>query len=422
MPEAARELQQRFDCASRLALIAGQPAVQQGLRWFSARKQWITEKQLELCRIPAPTFQEEARADWLAVQLGQLGWQTQRDAAGNLLARLGGSTGSPLLAITAHLDTVLTPAGPDAIRFQAGRLLGPGVADNGAGLAALLALAGAVAETGALGPMPPLLLVANVGEEGEGNLCGMRFLCHSRLGRAVQAYVVLDGPGVEPVTVKAIASRRLEIIIRGPGGHSWTDADLPNPIHALARTIARCEEEFRLSSGTNGRRAFHFSWIEGGTSVNSIPALARAKLDLRAEDEAGLDPMAAIVRRALEQVLTEVNRSTAVRLTGQIRQLGSRPSGELPPEAPLLQHLQAVDAYLGIRARLDAASTDANIPLALGKQAVCLGAGGRGGRAHTPEEWFDPAGRELALSRILLLVACMLNYLREQEERPARGE
>src|SRR5579872_1905529 len=205
--------------------------------WCRRERQWINEQHLRLCRIPAPTFFEEKRAAWMAEQFQALGWEARLDRAGNVIATWPGASPSSL-AVTAHLDTVLAPRTPEDIKtLRDGRMAGPGVADNGAGLAALLALAAA------WNAAPPLedsgaapILVANVGEEGEGNLSGMRYLCRAVPGQP-QVFLVLDGPGIDHITSRALASQRFEITITGPGGHSWRDSAHGNPVHALSRAV-----------------------------------------------------------------------------------------------------------------------------------------------------------------------------------------
>lgn len=383
-------------------------------QWISSRRRWIDEHHLELCRIPAPTFQEQERAEWMLERFTELGWKAELDKAGNVVAALSFKP-RHYIAVTAHLDTVLAPRSPEEITVDGGGAFrGPGVADNGAGLAALLALAGALGELGGSDWDCPLLLVANVGEEGEGNLSGMRHLCRpSGLGARIGAFLVLDGPSTERITCRAVASRRFELSISGPGGHSWTDSGAANPVHALSRAIALFLDQqsngaWREPAGSDERAAFNFGVIEGGTSVNSIPSLARAKVDLRSEAPGRVDEMVSRLGACLEKALEAENpRAGGARLSARIREIGCRPAGRLPEDAPLLRSLRAVDAWLGIRSQLDSASTDANIPLSLGIQAVSIGAGGEGGGAHTPAEWYHPRGREIGLKRILLAAALL---------------
>lgn len=343
------------------------------------------------------------------------------DRAGNVLAGFGAEEGEASILLSAHLDTVIAPSRPEEIYFGAdGRLFGPGTSDNGSGLAALLALARVLQETPELhGLASCLMLVANVGEEGEGNLSGMRYLCRPtpQLTR-MKAFVVLDGPCSEHITAQALASRRFEISFTGPGGHSWNDYGTPNPVHALSDTISSFTEsaEARVAARRKARCSYNFGIIEGGTSINSIPGSARAKLDLRSDDPASLDGLANLLTSAVESGLERENRNTrGTRLTAKIKDLGSRPGGRLAEDAPLLRAIQAVDAYLNIRSRLDCASTDANVPLSMGLPAISIGAGGQGGGAHTAQEWYHSEQREVGLRRILLLLAA----LRQQDQNSA---
>ncbi len=388
--------------------LAEKPEMHECLQWFTREKQWINEQHLQLCRIPAPTFLEQKRAEWMAAQLSALGWRGEIDRAGNVIAMPGEDGGRPLVALTAHLDTVLAPRTRDEITVAPdGAFRGPGVSDNGAGLAALLAIARAVKHS------PPfdsagLVLAANVGEEGEGNLSGMRYLARqSPLAQRIGSYLVLDGPALDHITSQALASRRFEIAFAGPGGHSWSDYGNPNPVHALSHTISSFTDRCAANGGSR-RVSFNFGTIEGGISVNSIPTTARAKVDLRSEDNNALDDLASVLAEAVEHGLDiENQRARGARLTAKVKEIGSRPGGRLAEDAPLLACVRAVDAYLGIRARLHLASTDANVPLSLGIPAVSIGAGGQGGGAHTPAEWFHPEGRDLGLKRILLTLALM---------------
>jgi acetylornithine deacetylase/succinyl-diaminopimelate desuccinylase-like protein len=345
-------------------------------------------------------------------QFRALGWRAELDRAGNVLAQWGENTREgPLVALTAHLDTVLAPRNLEEVNVGPdGALNGPGVSDNGAGLAALLAIAGCVRAAPEISRIfSGLVLVANVGEEGEGNLSGMRYICkQSPLAGRVRSYVVLDGPSIDHITAQALASRRFDVSITGPGGHSWGDYGTGNPVHALSRAITLFSDRPQNGTGTP-RYSYNFGVLEGGSSVNSIPAAARAKVDIRSESAEKIGELAGLLASCVEQAIEVENaRATAGRISAKIREIGSRPGGALPEDAPLLSVIRAVDGYLGIRSRLDCASTDANIPLSLGLPAVSIGAGGQGGGAHTPAEWFHPEGREAGLKRILLTLFLLL--------------
>lgn len=406
----------------RIAQLAERPALLSAQRWFTRERAWINDQQLQLCRIPAPTFFEKQRAEWFRDRLNALGWEAKIDRAGNVLASRGLESESPSLIVSAHLDTVMSPSKVEDIHFAPdGRLVGPGSSDNGAGLTALLALARVLAESPELEHLTSsLLLVANVGEEGEGNLSGMRFLCkQSALLANVRAFLVLDGPSTDHITAQALASRRFEVSFAGPGGHSWNDYGTPNPVHAIGEVISSFSQsvEARLGAEKRTRCSYNFGVVEGGTSVNAIPSNALAKLDLRSEDPQLLDEISALLTSSVERSLERENRDVrAERLTAKIKELGSRPGGKLPDDSPLLRILQSVDAHLQIRARVDCASTDANVPLSMGLPAVSIGAGGQGGGAHTSQEWYQPETRELGLRRILLALAALA-----EEERTAEA-
>ncbi len=408
--------------ARRVAQLADETALFNAQRWFARERAWINEQQLQLCRIPAPTFFEAARAEWFQFQLETLGWKAKMDRAGNVLAVFGSEAEQRPFIVSAHLDTVFAPGRPEEVYYAPdGRLVGPGVSDNGAGLAAVLALANMFSALPDLYSLArSIQLIANVGEEGEGNLSGMRFICR-QLDRPadVKAFVVLDGPSTEHITVQALASRRYEVIFSGAGGHSWNDSGTPNPVHAIGDVISSFVQaaDARTAADRRNRCSYNFGIVEGGSSINSIPSTARAKLDLRSEDPGTLDELASLLSFSVERGIERENRSARTsRLTAKIKELGSRPGGKLPESAPLLKMIGGVDAYLNIRSRIDCASTDANVPLSLGLPAISIGAGGQGGGAHTRDEWYQPDGRELGLRRILLLLAALERPSAQQNE------
>lgn len=397
----------------RIGQLAGRIALANALRWFARERAWINDKHLQICRIPAATFFEKQRAEWFRAELEALGWCARLDRAGNVLASLSEDC-EPALVVSAHLDTVFSPARPEDVYWAPdGRLFGPGVSDNGSGLTAVLALARLLAESPDLRNLAnALLFAANVGEEGEGNLSGMRFLCRPGSGLAnVKAFIVLDGPSTDHITAQALASKRFETTFSGPGGHSWNDYGTPNPVHALSDAISGFVQAAEQKLGPERRKgcSYNFGVFEGGTSINSIPGFARAKLDLRSDEPAMLDEMALLLSASVERSLERENKNArSGRLVAKIKDLGSRPGGKLSEESRLLRAIQAVDGHLNIKSRIDCASTDANVPLSLGMPAISVGTGGQGGGAHTNSEWYQPNGRDVGLRRILLLLAAVM--------------
>jgi tripeptide aminopeptidase len=365
-----------------------------------------TDEQVRITEIPAPPFQESARAAYMKKALAATGLRVDTDETGNVVGEWPGAS-TDVVMVTAHMDTVF-PAGTDVhVKREGGRLLAPGISDNGTGLAALLALSRAFRDA-KIKTHNTIVFAADVGEEGEGNLRGIRALVDSYKKR-LKYVVALDGSATEYVTTAALASRRVEVTITGPGGHSWSDFGAPNPIHAMGRGIARF---VTARVPDSPRTSFNIGEIEGGTSVNSIPSSAHMKVDLRSESETELSTLEGALRDAVKSGIDDEMSAARDRGMGgagnllnlKINVLGVRPAGELAENSPLLAAVLAADNQLGNRSRRERSSTDANIPLSVGIPAVSLGAGGRSGGAHTLDEWYDPTGRELGLQRVALTV------------------
>jgi tripeptide aminopeptidase len=383
--------------------LADNSEVRSALAWFARNLAAINEQQIRLTEIPAPPFQESQRAGALKVLLASAGLEVQIDSTGNVIGELRGATEKEIVVLSAHLDTVFPPATEVKVRREGDRLLAPGISDNGTGLAALVAIARACHEAH-IKPRRTILFVADVGEEGEGNLRGMRALIDAYKPK-LKSVIVLDGSGTDHVTTKALASRRVEATITGPGGHSWSDFGMPNPINALVRGSVRF---INTKVPVSPRTSFNIGQIEGGTSVNSIPFEARIKVDVRSESEDELTRLESALRECVAAGVRDEMDSARDRTKGKlewkVELLGSRPGGELASDSPLLAALRAADDFVGNQSRVERSSTDANIPLSLGIDAIAIGAGGTGGGAHSLQEWYDPAGREAGLQRALLTI------------------
>ena len=382
-------------------LLSENPQVRVALEWFARHLTAINDEQIRLTEIPAPSFQESARAAAIKSMLASAGLNVQLDKTGNVIGELRGANEKEVIMISAHLDTVFPPGTDVKVRRDANRMSAPGISDNGTGLAALVALARALHEAH-IKPDCTILFAADVGEEGEGNLRGMRALVDSYRSR-LKAVIALDGSGTEHITTKALASRRLEVLITGPGGHSWSDFGMPNPINALVRGSVRF---INTKVPTTPRTTFNLGQVEGGTSVNSIPFEARLKVDIRSESEDELVRLETALRDCVAAGVRDEMESARDRSKGKldwkVDLLGSRPGGELPADSPLLAALRAADEFTANQSRIERSSTDANIPLSIGIDAISIGAGGNGGGAHSLQEWYEPAGRELGLQRALL--------------------
>ena len=385
--------------------LAQDPTCARAIEWIDKNTAWVTDQQIRLTEIPAPEFKEARRGDALRKLFEANGLRVRVDKIGNVIGERPGSSSKDVVLLVAHLDTVF-PAGTNVtVKRNASRLEAPGISDNGAGLAALIGVSRALSE-GRVRTTKTLVFAGDVGEEGEGNLRGVRALV-DEFGPRLSAVIAIDGPSTEHVTTQGIASRRFEVTITGPGGHSWSDFGAPNPITALSRGIVKFSS---VKVPDDPRSSYNFGVIEGGTSVNSIPSRATVKIDLRSEEESELDRLESTLRDSMQAGMkdeTAASRSGGDSLRIEINSLGARPSGKLAEDSPLLEMVRNVDRFLGTRSRLERSSTDANIPLSQGIPAIAIGGGGKGAGSHTLAEWYDPTGRELGLKRVLLIAVAL---------------
>jgi tripeptide aminopeptidase len=385
--------------------LVSSPEVGRALSFFEKNAEAITEEQIRFCSIPAPPFGERERAEYLSEKFSSLGLtEVEIDEEGNCLGLIKGTSLSPLLVVSAHLDTVFSAETDFSVTRSGKRLLAPGISDDGCGLVALVALARAI-QTEKIRTEGSILFVGTVGEEGEGNLRGVRYLLtRGRWASKVDAFLSFDGPGMDRITNRALGSRRYRVEISGPGGHSWGDFGLPNPVHALARAVAKLAG---YPLPREPRTTFNVGRIEGGTSINSIPEKAAMDVDLRSGADAELRRLDSFFRRAVKQAADEENatrRPGDPLLEPKVDLIGERPSGETPSDSPLVELALEATRILGVEPRLDQSSTDSNLPISLGIPAITLGAGGTSGASHTLAEWYDPTDRELGLKRALLVI------------------
>jgi tripeptide aminopeptidase len=330
---------------------------------------------------------------------------------GNCLGLISGASRSPLIVVSAHLDTVFSRETDFTVVRRENKLLAPGIADDGCGLAALIALAQAI-QTEQIRTEGSILFVGTVGEEGEGNLRGVRhLLTKGRWASKVNVFLSFDGPGVDRITNRALGSRRYRVELAGPGGHSWGDFGLPNPVHALGRAISRLAA---YPAPREPRTTFNVGRIEGGTSINAIPGRATMEVDLRSAAETELRRLDAFFRRAMKDAADEENakrRAGDPELKLKLDLMGERPTGETPADSFLVELAIETTRMLGFEPRLDQSSTDSNLPISLGIPAITLGAGGTSGCSHTLDEWYDPRDRDIGLKRGLLVVLGVVGIL-----------
>jgi len=397
---------------SRVSRLAAMTPVHRAFHWLHLHQPQLRLWQVEMTAIPAPPFGEGTRAAWFLEMFRLLGLgNVHLDAAGNVLGEYGAEglvDDASYVLISAHLDTVF-PAGTDCVATEVEtRLMAPGICDNAAGLTGLLAM-GAALRFASMALAAPILFAANVGEEGEGDLRGMKYLFQEGpYSDRIAAAIVLEGSGSNAVVTRALGSRRFRLSVGGPGGHSWSDAGMPNPILILSRMLVVLGG---MVLPETPRTTMNIGLITGGTSINSIPETAAALLDLRSIDPMQLKVTEAILRAMCVKFAQE-NAVEGVRF--ELETIGDRPAAALPEGSPMLQTVRAVDRHLMLRTEPRIGSTDANLPLSLGIPAVAIGAGGSGGGIHTLQEWYDPTGREIALRRILLTLLDTLNVVAER--------
>src|SRR5258708_2104881 len=402
LPEIAPAVQQD------VARLSAAPEVRSAYNWLRTQEPQFSQWQTEMARIPAPPFGEAARGAWLAERFREVGLDDVRiDDVGNVFGIHPGF-GQRYVALSAHIDTVFPANTPLNIRQQGSRIYGPGVSDNGAGITAMLAIASLLRAVRVRHTLP-FVFIGNVGEEGEGDLRGMRHIFSTPRWKDSIAYsVVLDGAGADTIVAEALGSRRFEVIVRGHGGHFWSDFGAPNSIVIVAKGV----ETFTTTPvPTTPKTTFNIGVIRGGTSVNSIPESASMKVDIRSTSMAEMERLEQTLRLALnravedEKLAAEMRSPVQKRPSGvncEVVPIGNRPARELAVGSRILQVIRAVDAQLNNAAQVQRASTDANIPLSLGQEAIAIGGGGSGGGAHTLQEWFDSNGTGLGVKRILL--------------------
>ncbi|MEP6990038.1 MAG: M20/M25/M40 family metallo-hydrolase, partial [bacterium] len=355
---------------------------------LAARDEQLVRTQIALSEIPSPTGAEAARGASVAALVGALGLvDVHVDAVGNVLGVRAGTHDVAPVVMCAHLDTIFPAGTPVAVARDGPQLNGPGIVDNSRGLAAMLALA-EVLDGRLLQTRRPVLFAATVGEEGVGNLRGVKHLFSGTLADA-SACIALDGAGDDRIVTRALGARRFRVTFHGPGGHSWASFGVPNPVHAAGTTAARLAA---LPLPRTPRTTLSVCRIGGGLSVNAIPDEAWVEIDLRSSNSDVLDRCVEEIEQAVRTAVREENvRRTlgATLLTATVEVIGDRPCGEVDATHPLVRAAEGATRAIGREPELATASTDANVPISLGIPAVAIGAGGRGGGVHTAAEWFD---------------------------------
>jgi tripeptide aminopeptidase len=361
--------------------------VRSAMEQLRSVNEWTLARQVALCEIPAPPFHEAARAAAFRRELVAVGYTSARiDSIGNVIAELRGGDG-PAVMIAGHLDTVFPEGTNVTVKRTGTRMEGPGIGDDCRGLAVVLAIARMFREHNIV-PNGRILFVGNVGEEGPGNLRGVRWLFDHEFKGQVNYFISIDGTGSN-ITTRAVGSHRYTITVSGPGGHSYGDFGMPNPTHALGRAIARIAS---LTVPPTPKTTFNVGIIRGGTSVNSIAMEAQMDVDMRSESAQALADIDRRIRAAVDSAVGDEQRrwpQSSVRLRVKYDTIGIRPTGTQSDDAVIVQAALAAGRAVGFTPRTNASSTDANYPISLGIPAITIDGGGRGDGAHSLGEWYD---------------------------------
>ena len=376
---------------------------------LAARDDRIIAAQIALSEIPSPTGCEQARGAWVSERFRRLGLaQVHVDEVGNVLGTRAGTANIAPVVLCAHLDTIFPAGTPVGVEREGSQLRGPGIVDNSRGLAAMLALAEAVDGT-SIRTRRPVLFAATVGEEGVGDLRGMKHL-FANTKEPPAACIALDGAGDERIVTRALGARRYRVTFRGEGGHSWASFGVPNPVHSAGATAAKLAA---LPIPRMPRTTLSVCRIGGGISVNAIPAEAWLEVDLRSSSTDVLARCANDIHQAVRVAAHEENSRRApgtTPLSFSIDIIGDRPCGEVDDAHPLVRAAMHATSIIGRMPELATASTDANVPISLGIPAIAIGAGGRGGGIHTSAEWYDNTDGALGISRALCLLVAATGW------------
>ncbi len=363
------------------------------------------ERHITLTEIEAPPFKEEKRAKVFAEYYRDLGMDSVWiDSEGNVLGLLMGSEGEKTVALDAHLDTVFPEGTNVKVRIENDTLFAPGIGDDTRGLSMLLTILETI-KTNNIKPKDNLLFVGSVGEEGLGDLRGVKYLFREN-GPQINSWIAIDGGNIGRVNNKGLGSYRYRVTFQGPGGHSWGAFGLGNPHHALGEAIGNFVRVSDIFIEKGPKTSYNVGVISGGTSINSIPFESVMEIDIRSIEPSRLDAMEVLLKEAVKKALAHQNniKRQGSDLTVKIDKIGNRPSGELSDSLPLIQRTLAATTYFGAEPFLTRGSTNSNIPISKGIPSVTIGRGGNGGKAHSLGEWWINEEGYKAIQLALLIV------------------
>lgn len=390
-----------------IKLLVEREDIKGGLSYIEKIDNETIQDHILLTEVEAPPFKEMKRAEVFKEMLEKIGVDSiWIDEVSNVIAMIKGSKGGRTVCLDAHLDTVF-PEGTDvSVHIKNDTLFAPGIGDDTRGLAILLAVVKTLNKL-EIESESDIMIVASVGEEGLGDLSGVKHLFREG-AKPIDSWISIDGGEIGRVNNKGLGSYRYRVTFKGPGGHSWGAFGLANPHHALGDAINRFVERADVYTSSGPRTSYNVGVIGGGTSVNSIPFESIMEIDMRSVEPSRLDSMESLLFLSVQEALDNQNnrRRIGEELTVDIDQIGNRPSGELSEELPLIQRAMASTAYMGKSPRLTRGSTNSNIPISLGIPAVTIGRGGVGAYGHSLHEWWlNKEGHKAVQLAFILLLA-----------------
>jgi acetylornithine deacetylase/succinyl-diaminopimelate desuccinylase-like protein len=402
------------DYEAQVRALMNHPAVRSAVQHVEQTDDQTMADLMKLTQIPAPPFMEEERGKAFLAMMQEIGVDSAWvDEVGNVIGLRRGSGSGEVLAIAGHLDTVFPPDTDVSIRMSGDTLFAPGIADDTRGLATVLAVLRAMNASN-IRTEGDILFIGNVGEEGIGDLRGVKHLFREG-GPRIDQFISVDGTGSTGITHMGLGSHRYKVTFLGPGGHSWGAFGLANPAHAMARAIRYFQDGADpYTKNAPFRTSYNVGRIGGGTSVNSVPFEAWMEIDMRSEGVETLNAVDAILQGAIQHALAEENtlRTRGEPLTVDVELIGDRPSGEVVEDDPFVQQAAAVTRALGLEPTFGRSSTDSNIPISMGIPAITIGGGGQGVGAHSLDEWFRNVDGPRGVQRVLLIVLTQVGVTR----------
>ncbi len=391
--------------AQDAAKLAEDPAVKAALEAAKRNEAHFIDEQARFCQIPAPPFKEDLRGKEFERLFKNLGLENVRiDKAGNVIGVRPGASAHPNLVFAAHLDTVFPPETDVNVTREGNVLKGPGIGDDCRGLAVMLGVIQALNDA-RVKTQGTITFVADTGEEGLGDLRGIKNLFNESLKGQIDKFISVDGTGLSIANV-GVGSYRYRVTFKGPGGHSFGSFGMANPIQAMGRAIAKIDA-FEVPA--NPKTTFNVGRVGGGTSVNAIPFEAWMEVDMRSSDKASLDALHAKFKKAVQEAVEEENKRWNGRgpVSASPELVGYRPAGSTSADSAIVITAQAVSKIFGYNGRVGEGSTDSNVPMNLGIPAITIGGGGRGTGAHALSEAFDTTDSVLGTERALLLAVAL---------------